>query len=530
MSKAETYIQPLLKKRALQHILSTAGMSQEDVLKMEPEQQMKLMHTRDKIAEEMQFNTLKWFKPFEYQKEFFKTGLTHSRRGMIAANRAGKTIATCYETAMHLTGIYPKDWEGRTYDHPIIAMCSGESWQQVAKALQAKLLGCDDIKQKYKLGTGAIPLDNILEDTIRSEGPNVLSVEIQHISGGVSKLYFANYTQEVRNLQGFELDLVCLDEQPPDDTFSELVVRTAARRGMVLCSFTPLKGMNSLVAKFWEHVEGYTHVRVTWNDVPYENEWGEPFFTKEEREQMARDFLPYERECRMNGIPMQGRGVVFPMLDWPTYSNTDLDTTRDDLERLISADLGQSHDPTVLSFLFRDPKDDCIYLNHQVTLKNGETPYEWVQYLMTQHTLGIPIALPHDAGQAGRYTLTEQSVREVLEDEYRLNVIPEVILNPRDAHGKITNHKSFGVNEIRNRMERGKFRIHEGCKQFLIEARNYHIDERGKFSDPDDHIDSARYGVLALIQGYGEATQYTGGSRKFLRHRVKPIEGKRQLI
>ena len=36
------------------------------------------------------------------------------------------------------------------------------------------------------------------------------------------------------------------------------------------------------------------------------------------------------------------------------------------------------------------------------------------------------------------------------------------------------------------------------------EAQNYYVDEQGRFSDPDDCIDSARYGLLACLQGVAE--------------------------
>jgi len=234
-SEASSYIQPIYKERALKHLVKLAGGKQ--YLKYLDEDQIRAMHVaRDKIAKDMQFNTLKWFRPFPYQTKFFETGAKYARRGMIAANRAGKTIASTYETAYHLTGKYPKDWKGKRWDKPIIAMASGESWEQVAKTLQSKLLGCDDIKQSYKLGTGSIPLEDIDDKSIRTDGANVLAIEVWHVTGGKSKLYFSNYTQQVRHLQGFELDLVVLDEQPPDETFSELVVRTASRNGQVICS------------------------------------------------------------------------------------------------------------------------------------------------------------------------------------------------------------------------------------------------------------------------------------------------------
>jgi len=527
-SEASDYVLPIYKSRALKYLVKLSGGKKATKL-MSKEQLASMKIARDKIAYDMMFDQLKWFKPFDYQKRFFETGTKFTRRGMIAANRSGKTIASTYEAAYHLTGEYPKWWKGKVFDEPIIVMCSGESWEQVAKTLQSKLLGCDDIKQAYKLGSGAIPRAKIDPKSIRSDGANVLAMEVWHKSGGKSKLYFSNYTQETRHLQGYELDLVVLDEQPPDDTFSELVVRTAARNGQVICSFTPLKGLTGLVRKFWDQVEGYCHVRVTWDDVPYVNEWDEPFFTKEEREQLSRDFMPWERDCRMKGIPLVGQGVVFPILDWPTYKSTDIDLRDNEkLERLISFDLGIKNDPTVISFFFRDPVEEIIYLQRQIKIPAGETPDEYVHYLLDRESKGVPIALPHDAATAGRYTLTEQSVREVFEDNYGLNCIPGAILNPVNDQGKVTNHKAYGINIMRMGFERKTFMINENCKAFLDECRNYAIDSQGRFSDPDDHIDSARIGILALIQGHGESV--VSRANNFEMRRFTPIEGKVQRI
>jgi len=527
-SEASNYVLPLYKARALKHLINLAG-GKKKLKEFDREQFDAMRIATDKLSEDMQYNQMKWFKPFSYQTKFFKLGKTFTRRGMIAANRAGKTIASTYETAFHLTGRYPPHWDGKVFDSPIIAMCSGESWEQVAKTLQSKLLGCDDIKQSYRLGSGAIPRETIDVKSIRSDGQNVLAMEIWHASGGKSKLYFSNYTQQVRHLQGFELDLVVLDEQPPDETFSELVVRTASRNGQVICSFTPLKGMSGLVRKFWDQVDGYAHVRVTWDDVPFVNEWGEPFFPLEEREQLARDFMPWERECRMNGIPLMGKGVVFPLLEWPIYKSDAHDLRNNPkLERLISFDLGIKNDPTVISFFFRDAVNEIIYLHRQITIPTGETPDEYVHYLLDKESKGVPIALPHDAATAGRYTLTEQSIREVFEDSYGLNCISGAILNPANDQGKVTNHKSYGINIMRLMMERGTLQVNETCKAFLDEARNYAIDEMGRFNDPDDHIDSARIGILALIQGHGESVVSRANS--FAMKRIPPVEGKLQRI
>ena len=131
-SEASDYIMPIYKDRALKHLVKLAG-GKAVTKRMDADQLRKMKAARDVLAKDMQFNTLKWFRPFKYQQEFFETGAHFSRRGMIAANRAGKTIASTYETAYHLTGMYPKGWKGKTWDKPIIAMCSGESWEQLQK-------------------------------------------------------------------------------------------------------------------------------------------------------------------------------------------------------------------------------------------------------------------------------------------------------------------------------------------------------------------------------------------------------------
>ena len=117
--------------------------------------------------------------------------------------------------------------------------------------------------------------------------------------------------------------------------------------------------------------------------------------------------MPWERDCRMNGIPLVDKGVVFPLLEWPTYKSEDIDLKNNEkLERLISFDLGIKNDPTVISFFYRNPVEEIIYLHKQITIPNGETPDEYVHYLLNQETRDVPIALPPDARLAGRYTLT----------------------------------------------------------------------------------------------------------------------------
>lgn len=491
-------------RRAIRWICDSHEISPQAWSQLTTDQQQKLQDLAIAVADDMQYNQLRYFRPFQHQQQFFTTHST--RRGILAANRIGKTVSTCSETAMHLTGQYPDWWQGHRFQGPITAMVAGEGWSQVALVLQNELLGTPDIKLTASLGSGMIPRAAIRTETLRCDGANAIGVEIEHVSGQASYLLFANYTQEVRQLQGFKLNLAVFDEQPPDDFFSEIVTRTATTQGHVMCSFTPLKGLNGLVSKFWNREPGYDFVRVAWSDVPEYDPWGEPFLLHSTRQQLLRDYLPYERDARTQGIPIQGRGAVFPRSEWPRYEPHGMDfDAMADIERIIALDLGLVNDRTVISLMYWHPRTREAWLHRQLTVQGRDeaNPMAWINHLMRPEVFGTPIVLPPDAGTPGRYTMTSQSLRELFE-QYQLNVIPEPVMNPADDQGRRSNVRSYGINIMRQMMEMGTFHISTACAEFVRECQNYSVDDRGRFSDPDDCIDSARYALLGCLNGWSE--------------------------
>lgn len=497
----------LLMRRAIRYCAEKNALGVEFVERLPTDAKHKFMEFVWDVKEDMKYNQLKYFRPFEHQVKFFNTG-GKNRRGVLAANRIGKTVSTCFETACHLTGIYPDWWpeNAKRFNHPVNVMVAGEGWTQVALVLQKELLGTNDIKITNDIGTGAIPRDAIVFDTMRNDGANCMGVEIRHSSGANSYLLFANYTQEVRQMQGFKLNLAVFDEQPPDDFFSEIVTRTATTQGQVLCSFTPLKGLNGLVSKFWNWEDGYEHIRVSWDDVPEYDPWGEPFLLMETRRQLERDYLPHEREARIAGKPVMGKGAVFQIRNWPTYKTGEYDLRNiQGLHRVIALDLGLVNDKTVISLMYWHPTEREAWLHTQIVVKGVEeaNPMNYINHLMRPEVFGTPIVLPSDASTQGRYTMSSQSIRELFE-QYELNVYGEAIMNPPDDQGRRTNHKAYGVNIMRQMLEMGTLHVNENCQEFLREAQNYFVDEKGRFSDPDDCIDSARYALLGCLNGLAE--------------------------
>jgi len=214
---------------------------------------------------------------------------------------------------------------------------------------------------------------------------------------------------------------------------------------------------------------------------------------------------------------VMGKGAVFQIRSWPTYRTGDYDFRNTmGLHRIIALDLGLVNDKTVLSLMYWDPNAREAWLDRQIVVKGTEeaNPMNYVQHLMRPEVFGCPIVLPPDAGTVGRYTMSALSIRQLFE-QYELNVYPEPIRNPPDDQGRITNHKAFGINTMRQMMEISTFHINENCVEFLRECQNYYVDDKGRFSDPDDCIDSARYALLAHLNGWGEEWDSRTPSQRF---------------
>jgi hypothetical protein len=208
----------------------------------------------------------------------------------------------------------------------------------------------------------------------------------------------------------------------------------------------------------------------------------------------------------MQGKPIQGKGAVFQIRDWPTYKSGEFDfRSMPNIQRIIALDLGLVNDKTVITLVYWDPYERQAWLHKQITVQGIEeaVPTQYVNHLLRPEVFGTPIVLPPDASTPGRYTMSATSIRELFES-YELNVLPKPIMNPPDSEGRVTNHKSYGINQMRQMLEVGSLMVNENCTGFLNEARNYYVDSQGRFSDPDDCIDSARYAILGCLNGFCE--------------------------
>jgi phage terminase large subunit-like protein len=181
--------------------------------------------------------------------EFFAAGKIHSERAAIAANRVGKSFMVAYEATCHMTGWYPKWWEGRRFNRPITAWFSGEDGKAVRESLQKTLLGPPDA-----LGTGMVPNELLVgKPTAKSGVPEAFDAfAVKHAAGGSSRGLFKAYDQGRESFQAAQVDVVVFDEEPPMPIYTEGMTRTLSTvpgrpNGIVMCAFTPILGMSAVV-------------------------------------------------------------------------------------------------------------------------------------------------------------------------------------------------------------------------------------------------------------------------------------------
>ena len=185
---------------------------------------------------------------------FFAGGVEHRERLVLAANRVGKTEGVgCYETTLHMTGIYPQWWTGKRYDRPISAWVAGKTNETTRDIVQAKMFGRVEGSGPSKRfsGTGVVPGDAIGDVSWRGGFADLAdTVRIKHVSGEWSTLGIKSYQQGRGSFEGTEQDLIWLDEEPPLDVYIECLVRTMTTNGLILLTFTPLEGMSEVVLSF----------------------------------------------------------------------------------------------------------------------------------------------------------------------------------------------------------------------------------------------------------------------------------------
>ena len=417
---------------------------------------------------------LRDYSPYQKQIDFHNAGTRE--RLLMAGNQLGKTLAHSAEVAMHLTGEYPDWWTGHKFKKPIVALVGSESYELTRDGFQRLLVGPPAIEEDW--GTGFIPARCIKERTRRSGVSNALdSVTVSHSSGGSSVVLFKAYEQGRAKWQANTVDYVGFDEEPPEDVYMEGITRTNATRGLIGMTFTPLKGMSSVVARYLlEPSDDRSVTTMTIEDADH--------ISPEERARIIASYPPHEVEARTKGIPTLGSGRIYPVAE--ESIRVDAFPIPRHWALIGGLDFGWDH-PTSGVALAWDADTDTVYVVAAYR-RSKATPLEHAATLKKWG--GFPWAWPHDGLHQ------QKDGGKNFRDQYRehgLEMLHVHAQHPDGGYGV-----EAGIIDILTRMQTGRFKVFSHLNDWWEEFRLYHRVDGKIVKERDDIMDATRTGMMML--------------------------------
>lgn len=393
----------------------------------------------------------------------------------MAGNQLGKTLAGGAEAAYHLTGLYPDWWEGRRWDRPTAAWVGGVTGIALRDGPQRILMG-----SAGALGTGWIPAKYIESHTMARGAADLMdTVRVKHVSGGVSRFAFKSYESGREKWQGETLDWLWLDEEPPEDLYTEGLTRTNATGGMVWLTFTPLLGMSKVVKRFMnEKNDNRIITNMTIDDVGH--------ITPEQRSAIIERYPEHEREARINGTPMRGEGVVFPVpqaaIVCAPFSIPDY------FPRIGGMDFGWGH-PFAAIELVHDTEADIVYVTKAYRQKE-KTPLEHAAAIKPWGAW-LPWAWPRDGRRE-----TLEGAGQPLAKQFGEHGLTMNGTHAQFADGSVS--VEAGIMDMLDRMQTGRFKVFNHLSEWLEEFRNYHREDGVVVKEDEDLLCATRYALMML--------------------------------
>lgn len=455
-----------------------------------------------KLAKELErrrkYRVMDFFEPYPKQSEFFELGASKRELLFMAGNQLGKTEAGAFKAACHLTGLYPDWWKGRRWDRPTRGWMAGETSLLARDVLQKKMCGEPGVETAF--GTGMIPKECFADKPSLARGITDAydSIQVRHVSGGISIGRFKSYEQGRTKFQGETLDWFWGDEEPDMDIYSEMLTRITATRGCGWVTFTPLKGMSEVVGRFLnEPSDDRGVVTMTIEDALH--------IPADERARIIAGYPAHEREARARGVPMLGSGRIFPISEEAIAE--DAITAPGHWPKLWSIDFGIGH-PFGATLYAWDRDADVLHVIHAFRMKDGRP----IDHAKAMRGFGgdIPVAWPRDG------TNREAGSGEPLSKLYKaegLRMLPDHATWP---DGSISTEA--GVQEMYDRMTTGRFKVARHLSEWWEEFRIYHRKDGIIVKLQDDLMSASRVGVMAKrfarISGTGSYSAQAGGQAK----------------
>lgn len=468
------------------------------------------------------------FSPYAYQIKWFASGADYLLRYLSAANRIGKTYGAAHEFAYHATGQYPSWWKGYQCEAGTL-WAVGISSDSTRKVLQKELIGTNDARSVSLYGTGAIPRDVIIWDSIVRRGETLVSLKIKHISGEESEIHFYSATQDETVYMGQSIVFAWVDEQSEreQEIIAQCTTRTTTTRGCIAVTATPEVGATNFYAQCRDDTTGEIYFQsATWDDADH--------LTPEVKASLLARIPAYQRKMRSLGIPVLGVGAIYP------YSDEEITVAPFDIpdhwQVLSGLDFGYSgvSDPSTVVSCAYDPDTGMRYIFQEWGSESdrdqyanshmpdfmarkitGQEPDDWQQSsggaeFVPLGMPGIVVKTPHDGN--GILPGTQQTRAEIMR-KVGANVHPLLWEIPEDLAPLEQHRRSLvgSIAIIAQWFKDGVLKVFTTCTEVMRELRLYQWVKQGQRTVPADKnnhfLDALR--IAAIRVSYdGEYMQY----------------------
>jgi phage terminase large subunit-like protein len=417
------------------------------------------------------------FAPYRKQKEFLDLGAAKAERLLIAGNQNGKTHVGAFEAACHMTGLYPDWWNGRRFAKPTRGWIAGETSLVVRDVQQKKLCGEPGVEAAF--GSGMIPKDLFTDRPSLARGITDAydTIQVKHVSGGVSVARFKSYEQGRQKFQGETLDWLWFDEEPPMDIYSEGLTRTAATCGIAFMTFTPLQGPTDVVNRFLDEPSPYRGVTtMTIEDAEH--------ISREEKDRLIASWPAHEREARARGTPMLGSGRIFTAPE-DSILEEPITQVPPHWFKLGAVDFGIDH-PFGFVLILWDKDADVIHVHHAYRVRDA-LPIQHADAIK-RVAAEVPVAWPVDGN-------VRRDDGKPMADHYKRHGVKMLPSHATWVDGSVSTEA--GILEMDEREKGGRLKYANTLTDLLEERRLYHRKDGQIVKIKDDLLSALRVAIMA---------------------------------
>jgi phage terminase large subunit-like protein len=454
----------------------------------------KKMHTE--LEYRQRYRRIDFYKPNPKQLEFHNN--MAPERMLRAGNQQGKSHAVSAQVTMDALRRYPDWYAGFRFETPpqierpfqFLAWAASTTSITTRDGVQTKLLG--DVRQHDGLGTGMIPLDNIVGRPTMARGISdfVDSVTLRREGGGRALIRFKTYEQDRKVFQGEPCDLIVLDEDVSrdDDTiYGECLARLTTTKGRVVCALTPLLGLSPLRKRFKERAGSgeCADILMTIFDAAVSKGGHIP---DEEIPGIIARYKESERQTRAFGADLQGEGAVFETPIDRIKHHMDPATVPSWWQWLWAIDFrhsgstGTGH-PFAAVLGAWDRSSDTIFVVHAIRMLGLAVNH--VARIKEHPMWDAPVAWPHDGGRGAG----------VISGDTLAATYKKLGLNLRPTHATFSTggfNFEAGIQEMENRFAGGRLLIASHLNEVFDEYANYHRVDGLVFKVDDDLMSAIR--------------------------------------